>query len=276
MTPFISIITVSLNAAETIADTLASVVHQRTSFEIEQICVDGGSKDATRSIIDEWMSRASIPIHPIYEPDKGIFDAMNKGIRAARGEYILFLNADDFLVSADTLAATVAGLAPGAPENPDLIVGDASMGDPGHRGIWRHRTVPKLLGRLRGWGLYPVHQGQLTKRHLMEETGGFDSALKLAADLTKYYDLEFEARPTIRRLGFDVAFMRAGGVANAGMGSMRKGTLEIYRHLLQRHHFTKAIGMVLVKTMQSVGELRVGRCPDRKWFASLLNERSGP
>jgi glycosyltransferase involved in cell wall biosynthesis len=273
MTPFISIVTVSLNAAGTIEDTLASVVHQRTGFRIEQICVDGGSNDATRSAIDGWVSRASIPIHRIYEPDKGIFDAMNKGMRAASGEYVLFLNADDFLVSADTLAASVAGLTPGAAENPDLIVGDASMGDPGKRGVWRHRRVPKLLGRMRG--LYPVHQGQFTKRRLMEETGGFDTSLKLAADLTKYYDLEFDARPTIRRLGFDVAFMRAGGVANAGMGSMRKGSAEIYRHLVQRHHFAKAIGMVLVKTMQSVSELRVGRCPDSKWFAGMPGEQPG-
>src|ERR1700689_1344763 len=78
MDPFISIITVSLNAGATIEDTIASVSCQRASFGIEHICVDGGSKDATRSIIDRWVNRGRIPMRSIYESDNGIFDAMNK------------------------------------------------------------------------------------------------------------------------------------------------------------------------------------------------------
>lgn len=270
MNPFISIVTVSLNASATIEDTLASVACQRASFEIEQICVDGGSTDATRTIIDRWIARGTGSTRSIYEPDKGIFDAMNKGLKAAHGEYVLFLNADDFLVSSNTLAAAMEGLEPGAERNPDLIVGNASMGVLGRRGIWRHRRVPSLLGRLRGWGLYPVHQGQFTKRQLMEATGGFDAQSKLAADLNKYYDLEYETRPTVRILGFDVAFMRAGGAANAGLASICEGTIEIYRHLLRTHHVVRAVGMVSMKTMQSLCEIRFGRCPHDRWFVPAI------
>jgi glycosyltransferase involved in cell wall biosynthesis len=267
--PFISIITVSLNAAGTIEDTIASVSHQRASFGVEHICVDGGSNDATRSIIDRWQARGTVPMRTIYESDNGIFDAMNKGLKIARGEYVLFLNADDFLVSPDTLATAMEGLVPGAEINPDLIVGNASMGVLGRRGIWRHRRVPSMLCRLRGWGLYPVHQGQFTKRRLMEETGGFDTESDLASDVIKYYDLE-HVRPTVRIVRFDVAFMRAGGAANAGLPSMCKGTIDIYQHLLGTHHFARATGMVLIKTMQSVSEIRIGRCPHDRWFAHLI------
>src|SRR5258706_16478169 len=104
--PFISIVTVSLNAAATIEDTIASVSLQQANFDVEHICVDGGSTDGSREIIDRWTARVS-HLRTIFEPDLGIFDAMNKGLRAARGEYVLFLNADDFLVAENTLATVM-------------------------------------------------------------------------------------------------------------------------------------------------------------------------
>jgi len=83
--PFVSVVTVSLNAAHTIADAIASVSLQETAFALEHICVDGGSVDETRSLIDAWAVRSKHIVR-IYEPDTGIFDAMNKGLRAASGE----------------------------------------------------------------------------------------------------------------------------------------------------------------------------------------------
>jgi glycosyltransferase involved in cell wall biosynthesis len=267
MNPFISIITVSLNAEATIEDTIASVCYQRASFGVEHICVDGGSRDATRRIIDRWVGRGAILVRPIYESDDGIFDAMNKGLDVARGEYVLFLNADDFLVSSKTLAAVMEGLTPGAKENPDLVVGGASMGILGRHGMWRHRSVPRLLGRLRGCGLYPVHQGQFTKRQLLEEAGGFDARTKLASDVNQFYDLEQMKRLKIRVVRFDVAFMRAGGAANAGLKSMCKGSMEIFLHLSKVRNSARALLMVFVKTLQSLSEIRFGRCPHDRWFA---------
>src|ERR1700677_753120 len=111
MDPFVSIVTVSLNAAATIGDTIASVWMQTTDFRVEHICVDGGSSDHTREVIDRWALQSG-QIRSIYEVDNGIFDAMNKGLRAARGEYVLFLNADDFLVARTSLATAMAGLLP--------------------------------------------------------------------------------------------------------------------------------------------------------------------
>ena len=75
----------SLNAGATIERTLASVALQQVTFGVEHICVDGGSSDHTRAIIDRWALRDS-RILRIYEPDRGIYDAMNKGLGAAQGE----------------------------------------------------------------------------------------------------------------------------------------------------------------------------------------------
>jgi glycosyltransferase involved in cell wall biosynthesis len=265
----LSIVTVSLNAAATIERTLASVALQQVTFGVEHICVDGGSSDDTRAIVDRW-ARVNPRITRIYEPDKGIFDAMNKGLRATQGEYVLFLNADDFLVASDTLTSALAGCIQGGADNPDLIVGDAVMGKVGRLGLWRHRRVPRLLGRVRGFGMYPVHQAQFTKRHLLEAVQGFDAQLRLAADINQYYDLERRFLPSTRLLGADVAFMEAGGAANAGLQAACRGTIEIYRHLSPEVGCARAALMVLVKTLQSVSEFRVGRCPHEHWFTSHL------
>jgi glycosyltransferase involved in cell wall biosynthesis len=269
LSPLISVVTVSLNAATTIEDTLASVYMQRLGFPIEHICVDGGSTDLTRRIIDGWAARSG-QIRRLYEPDQGIFDAMNKGLLAAAGEYVLFLNADDFLVGPGVLASATKGLVPGAPDNPDLIVGDVVLGRLGCRGVWRRRRVPRSLQRLRGLGLFPVHQGMLTRRRLLQGAGGFNADQRLAADTNLYYDLERHFRLNMRFTRADIAFMRAGGSANAGLSAMWRGTAEIYRHLLRSYGPLRSTGMVLVKTLQSLAELRYGKCPHERWFAHAL------
>jgi glycosyltransferase len=263
--PFISIVTVSLNAAETIGDTLASVALQQSAFETEHLCVDGGSKDDTRAIIDRWAATSSRIVR-IYQPDSGIYDAMNNGLRSARGEYVLFLNADDFLAAPASLATAMAGLTLGAQGNPDLIAGDVAMGSCGSRGLWRHRRVPRLLGRLRGTGLFPVHPGQFTRRVLLQSVGGFDSKKKLASDVTQFYDLERTHQLSVRIVPWDLACMRPGGSANANFNAMQLGTVEIYRHLLPIHGPLRSAAMVFVKTMQSLTELRYGRYPHERWF----------
>jgi glycosyltransferase involved in cell wall biosynthesis len=267
MDVLLSIVTVSLNAAATIERTLASVALQQLNFGVEHICVDGGSSDHTRAIIDRWALRDPRIVR-IYEPDKGIFDAMNKGLAAAHGEYVLFLNADDFLVADNSLAFALTGCVLGSADNPDLIVGDAVMGKVGRVGLWRHRRVPRLLGRIRGLGLYPVHQAQFSKRRLLGAVEGFDARLRMAADINQYYDLERRFHPSTRLVGADVAFMEAGGAANAGLKSVFRGTFEIYRHLSADVGGAKAALMVLIKSLQSVSEIRFGRCPHKHWFTS--------
>lgn len=264
--PFVSVVTVSLNSASSIASTLASVALQDADFGIEHVCVDGGSRDGTREIILEWAAR-SRGVRPIFEPDSGIFDAMNKGLRAARGEYVLYLNADDFLLGPDTLRRAMHGLAPGATRNPGIIAGSVRMGRDGDRfGLWRHRRVPRLLARRGGSGFFPLHQGMFARRELLEAVGGFDSTLRLAADVNQFYDIERIHRPAIRLLDFDVAFMLAGGAANAGFGAMVRGSVEIYRHLRRSHGVLRSASMLLAKTLQSVSEVRWGRAACRPWM----------
>jgi hypothetical protein len=148
------------------------------------------------------------------------------------------------------------------------------MGVVGSHGLWRHRRAPRLLARMPGIGLFPIQQGLFAKRQMLEDAGGFDARLKLGSDVNLFYDLERKFKPKTQLLGADVAFMRAGGAANAGLRAVWLGTREIYGHLMPTHGVVRSVIMVLVKTLQSLSELRYGRCPHGRWFATTCNERS--
>jgi hypothetical protein len=112
-----------------------------------------------------------------------------------------------------------------------------------------------------------VHQAQFSKRRLLEAIGGFDARLRLAADINQYYDLERRFHPSTRLVGADIAFMEAGGAANAGLKAVCRGSFEVFRHLSGEVGSARAAVMVLMKTLQSVSEVRYGRCPHERWFA---------
>ena len=102
----ISIITTAFNSAETIADTMESVLAQ-TYGDIEYIVVDGASKDRTMDIVKAFEPRFEGRMKWISEPDCGIYDAMNKGIKAASGDVVGTINSDDMLASNDVVEKIV-------------------------------------------------------------------------------------------------------------------------------------------------------------------------
>ena len=122
-TPKFSIITVTYNAEKVLEDTIQSVISQ-TYHHIEYIIVDGASKDGTLSIINRYRSR----IHTVVsEPDKGLYDAMNKGIALASGDYLCFLNAGDCFHEDDTLQQMVHTI--NGSELPDVLYGETAIVD---------------------------------------------------------------------------------------------------------------------------------------------------
>ena len=139
--PKFSIITVTYNAAAVIEDTLQSVITQ-TYKNIEYIIVDGASTDRTMEIIGRYRKH----IHTVVsEPDHGLYDAMNKGIRLATGDYVCFLNAGDELHEDDTLQLIVHSLT-GLTGLPDVIYGRTAIVDEeGHFLRMRRLEPPENL-----------------------------------------------------------------------------------------------------------------------------------
>ena len=105
--PIISIITVTFNAAKVVEKTIQSVVSQ-TYDKLEYLIIDGASKDDTMAIVDRYRDQIERRGRIVSEPDKGLYDAMNKGVRLASGEWILFLNADDEFIDSNVVADVAA------------------------------------------------------------------------------------------------------------------------------------------------------------------------
>ena len=140
MEPLFSIITVTFNAESTIVPTIESVACQKSDL-FEWIIIDGASSDSTVDLV----RRAGIPRTLIVsEPDRGLYDAMNKGLNRARGEYVIFLNAGDRFHSSDVIER----LTREALDNdfPGIIYGQTDIVDAeGHKLAGRHLEAPAVL-----------------------------------------------------------------------------------------------------------------------------------
>ena len=137
--PLISVITITYNAADTLPLTMESVAEQAFR-DFEHIVVDGASTDDTITLARR-LGRPELRI--VSEPDKGLYDAMNKGIKLARGRYLIFLNSGDRFHSADTLKAYAEAI---TERNPDIIYGETDIVDIEGKKIGpRHLSVPDIL-----------------------------------------------------------------------------------------------------------------------------------
>ena len=179
MVPTFSIITVTYNAEATIVVTLRSV-QQQTYRQVEHIIVDGGSKDHTLSIIEKYKDSY---LHVISEPDKGLYDAMNKGIRLATGDYLCFLNAGDTFHEVDTLEKIVNGNRELSIVNcqSSILYGQTAIVNADREFLrMRRHTAPEVLT----WksfkrGMLVCHQAFFVKRTLADP---YDLQYKYSSD----------------------------------------------------------------------------------------------
>lgn len=174
-TPKFSVITVTYNAEAVLEDTIQSVISQ-TYHRIEYIIVDGGSRDGTLAVADKYRDRIACMVS---EPDKGLYDAMNKGMKLATGDYLCFLNAGDSFHEDDTLQQMVHTLKDG--ELPDVLYGETALVDrEGHFVRMRRLSAPEVLT----WksfkqGMLVCHQAFFAKRCLAEP---YDLQYRFSAD----------------------------------------------------------------------------------------------
>ena len=175
LTPKFSVITVTYNAAAVLEDTIQSVITQ-TYHHVEYIIVDGGSTDGTLDIVAQYRDRIATIVS---EPDKGLYDAMNKGMRLATGDYLCFLNAGDSFHEDDTLQSIAHSLTGSA--LPDVIYGQTELVDSeGHFVRMRRLSAPEHLN----WksfrqGMLVCHQAFFAKRALAEP---YDLRYRFSAD----------------------------------------------------------------------------------------------
>lgn len=213
MNPKISIITVCQNNVNTIEYTIHSVIGQ-TYKSIEYIIIDGKSTDGTLEIIHKYGDN----IHTlISEKDAGIYDAMNKGIRQATGEYIAFLHADDFYANSEVISKAMTLL---QKSGADAIYGDLQYVDKTNaKKVKRHWKAGQYKKNSFLFGWMPPHPTFIAKASIYKQYGGFNLQFQSAADYEIM--LRFIHKEKIR-LGYlpeVMVMMRTGGKSNASIGN---------------------------------------------------------
>jgi glycosyltransferase involved in cell wall biosynthesis len=247
--PQISVITISFNAEEFIEQTIQSVLSQRYPH-IEYIIIDGGSSDGTVDIIRRFESRLS---YWHSRPDRGVAHAFNLGLAQAQGEWILYLNADDFLLEPTVIERMAPHLV--RHQAADVVYGRmislTREKDPqpvplckvgGHPWRWQEfRRVDRIH-----------HQAAFTHRGFFDRVGGFDETFRIAMD----YELFLRARDRLRAqfVPVPVVGMRAGGLCVKNLAD----TLREFRRA-QIKNRALPVWMAELNFFLRVGRVYLGR-----------------
>lgn len=222
----LSIVTVNLNNAAGLAKTLDGARAQ-TFRDFERIVIDGGSGDGSREVIE---ARADGLAHWVSEPDGGIYAAMNKGLRLARGEYVQFLNSGDELAADDVLERVFA---PGG-SAADLLYGDSLR--PDGAGGWKALPQPETATVAGFFRMGLCHQTLFYRKELFDVLGGYDESLRIVGDW-EFNLRALLARRTARHLPFPVVRYQGGGVsATRPEQAAREKEAILRRHLPDAVH----------------------------------------
>ncbi len=217
-------ITVCYNSAETLGRALRSVSQQDWP-DVEHIVIDGGSKDATVGVLEEYKACLS---HVISEPDRGIYDAMNKGLDLATGDVICFLNADDYYDSTQVLSKVAAAMQQG---HLDAVLGDVGFfrKDNIHR-LVRHYRSGRFTPKRLAWGWMPAHPALFMRKEIFKRIGHFKIDYQIAADY-EYVVRAFCGQTPLRykHLPEVLVRMQMGGVSTKGIGATIRLNQEIMR-----------------------------------------------
>ncbi|MCW3845615.1 glycosyltransferase [Sphingomonas sp. LB-2] len=245
----ISVVTVCYNPGEILLEAIKSVQAQDFA-DVEHVIIDGGSKDGTPDRVAAVLRPGDVFVS---EPDKGIYDAMNKGIARASGGVIALLNADDHYADAGVLSRVAAAFDSGGT---DAVLGDVTFFRPGtpDRSIRRYNSGmfhPKRIG----WGWMPAHPAMVLTKAAYERVGNYRTDFKIAADF------DFIVRAFAKH-GLSYTYLRdvfvkmqVGGVSTAGGASRgiidaemlracREHGIRTNRAMMQSRYLLKVLELV--------------------------------
>lgn len=247
--PLVSIITVSFNSARTIEDAIKSVLSQNYP-SIEYLVIDGGSTDGTVEIVRGFGDRVDTFVS---EPDRGIYDAMNKGIRLARGGIVGMLNSDDAYTDERSVSDLIEAM---LRESTDSVFGDVIYVDKENtdRVVRYYRSGQWSPRRFR-FGWMPAHPTFFIKREWYERCGLFSLDYRIAADFEILIRLLYVAKVTYAYVGRPVVRMRSGGVSASGWSNSLAINREIVR-ACKAHGIWTGLPLMALKLPSKLLEMR--------------------
>ena len=269
----ITLITACYNSAAVIGTALESVLRQ-TWPDVECWVIDGGSTDGTLEIIREYEPKFGGRMHWVSEPDRGMYDAINKGIRKATGEVVGILNADDVLADDRVLERVAEALGRSARTNelPQAIYGDirfvADRRGVGLEELRAEPTVRYYSSRhwrpwMLQWGFMPPHPSVYIRRACFEQLGDYSLDYQIAADYALLVRFLGKARLSCRYVPMCFVDMRVGGKSTKNWRSNVLLNQEIVRGNREAGYFC-CLPMLLPKYVFKVWEFVVPRV--KRWF----------
>lgn len=221
----VSLITVSYNSDKTIKDTISSVLSQSYQ-DIEYIIVDGNSKDNTVEIVKEYESLFKGRLKWVSEADKGLYDAMNKGIKLATGEIIGIINSDDLYTDEYVIEKVVKKM---KADNVDIMYANLQFVDEFNTKKIVRRWIPGNGSFIFGWN--PPHPTTFVRKKVYDNIGLYKNEYKISSD----YDFLFRSiqanKIKTAYLNEFIVNMRMGGASTSGIKSTIQGSKEVYSTL---------------------------------------------
>lgn len=243
----ITIITAVHNNASQVAESVESVLAQRFQ-EFEYIVVDGASSDGTLQVLEQYRHRIDTLIS---EPDKGIYDALNKGISHASGDYVGFLHSDDMFASEDVLGRIHSYV---QKYDVDSVYGDLQyVSNTCPSKVLRYWQAGEFSEERLKQGWMPPHPTFYVRRSVYERYGMFDAALKIAADYELMLRFLGRVRISTAYLRGVLVNMRVGGVSNRGLANLACKMKEDY-HALRANGVGGALALA-GKNARKIGQL---------------------
>lgn len=219
----VSVITVCFNNASTIRDTIESVIAQDYK-KIEYIIVDGGSSDGTKDIITQYSDKIA---KIISEPDRGIYDAMNKGIVSSTGDVIAFLNSDDIYVDTSVVRRLIEKM---QQDRAETVFADLVQVDPNNTNrIIRYYSSKSFSPNRLRYGWMPAHPTLFVMRKVYDEWGFYSLKYQIAADFEMMVRIFHKGKISYTYLPEIVVRMRVGGISTRSFRNVWILNTEIVR-----------------------------------------------
>jgi glycosyltransferase involved in cell wall biosynthesis len=219
ISPLITVVTVVYNSIANLEKTICSVTEQDYS-KIEYIVIDGGSTDGSIDIIQKHASNISVWIS---EKDNGIYDAMNKGVNMASGDWICFLNSGDVFVDSHIIGQVVAEINQSTAKK-DIVYGNILVQKAG--GLFKERIAKEPCNIHR---MHFCHQSAFVRRELLQKFG-FDQRHPLSADLKFFKQCYYNGNPFVH-LNFPVVIYDTSGVSNTSRERGLRDNISVIKEI---------------------------------------------
>lgn len=257
----LSIITTSYNSALTIRSTIESVLAQSYP-NFEHIIIDGASKDGTMDIVREYEPRYNGKLKYISEKDKGIYDAMNKGIQMASGDIVGTLNSDDFFSSPEVLSTLAREF-----KDVDAVYADVQYVDEKNiSNCVRYYSSKFFKKNYMLMGYQPAHPTFYCKKDLYNRLGLFDINFRIAADFELMFRFIYVNKIKTKYIEGNLVTMRTGGASSSGINSHIQ-ILKDHMRVYKKYGIINGYVFDLLRYPLKIGEVVLSKTKLKKYLA---------